>query len=52
MGGGYHSYFLDSGSEANEAGFKITRQYMKHECPGPGPEFFQGIRGACARFRY
>ena len=34
MGGGYHTYFVNSGSEANEAGFKIARQYMKHECPG------------------
>jgi taurine-pyruvate aminotransferase len=34
MGGGYHSYFVNSGSEANEAGFKIARQYMKHEYPG------------------
>jgi taurine-pyruvate aminotransferase len=34
MGGGYHTYFVNSGSEANEAGFKITRQYMKHEYPG------------------
>ena len=31
MGGGYHTYFVNSGSEANEAGFKIARQYMKHE---------------------
>jgi adenosylmethionine-8-amino-7-oxononanoate aminotransferase len=34
MGGGYHVYFVNSGSEANEAGFKIARQYMKHEHPG------------------
>jgi taurine-pyruvate aminotransferase len=34
MGGGYHAYFVNSGSEANEAGFKIARQYMKHEYPG------------------
>ena len=34
MGGGYHSYFVNSGSEANEAGFKIARQYVKHEYPG------------------
>ena len=34
MGGGYHTYFVNSGSEANEAGFKIARQYMKHEHPG------------------
>jgi taurine-pyruvate aminotransferase len=33
MGGGYHVYFVNSGSEANEAGFKIARQYMKHEKP-------------------
>ena len=34
MGGGYHTYFVNSGSEANEAGFKIARQYMKHESKG------------------
>jgi len=34
MGGGYHTYFVNSGSEANEAGFKIARQYQKHERPG------------------
>ena len=34
MGGGYHSYFVNSGSEANEAGFKIARQYHKHESSG------------------
>jgi uncharacterized protein (DUF1810 family) len=34
MGGGYHTYFVNSGSEANEAGFKIARQYMKYEYPG------------------
>ena len=34
MGGGYHTYFVNSGSESNEAGFKIARQYMKHEYPG------------------
>jgi adenosylmethionine-8-amino-7-oxononanoate aminotransferase len=34
IGGGYHTYFVNSGSEANEAGFKIARQYMKHEHPG------------------
>jgi len=34
MGGNYHTYFVNSGSEANEAGFKIARQYMKHEHPG------------------
>jgi adenosylmethionine-8-amino-7-oxononanoate aminotransferase len=33
MGGGYHSYFVNSGSEANEAGFKVARQYAKHEFP-------------------
>src|SRR3954467_93524 len=33
MGGGYHTYFVNSGSEANEAGFKIAWQYMKHEYP-------------------
>ena len=37
MGGGYHTYFVNSGSEANEAGFKIARQYMKHEYPGQLP---------------
>jgi taurine-pyruvate aminotransferase len=34
MGGDYHVYFVNSGSEANEAGFKIARQYQKHEKPG------------------
>jgi len=34
MGGGYHTYFVNSGSEANEAGFKIARHYMKHEHRG------------------
>jgi adenosylmethionine-8-amino-7-oxononanoate aminotransferase len=34
MGGGYHVYFVNSGSEANEAGFKVARQYAKHEFPG------------------
>ena len=34
MGGGYHTYFVNSGSEANEAGFKIARQYQKHDRPG------------------
>ena len=34
MGGDYHVYFVNSGSEANEAGFKIARQYAKHEHPG------------------
>ncbi len=34
MGGGYHTYFVNSGSEANEAGFKIARQFHKHESPG------------------
>jgi adenosylmethionine-8-amino-7-oxononanoate aminotransferase len=33
MGGNYHTYFVNSGSEANEAGFKIARQYAKHEFP-------------------
>lgn len=33
MGGGYHTYFVNSGSEANEAGFKITRQFMKQAHP-------------------
>jgi len=27
MGGGYHTYFVNSGSEANEAGFKIARRF-------------------------
>jgi adenosylmethionine-8-amino-7-oxononanoate aminotransferase len=34
MGGDYHTYFVNSGSEANEAGFKVARQYAKHEFPG------------------
>src|SRR5262245_27543252 len=34
LGGGNHVYFVASGSEANEAGFKFARQYMKHEKPG------------------
>ncbi|MBS0558501.1 MAG: aminotransferase class III-fold pyridoxal phosphate-dependent enzyme [Proteobacteria bacterium] len=34
MGGDYHTYFVNSGSEANEAGFKIARQFVKHEYPG------------------
>ncbi|MBN8893181.1 MAG: hypothetical protein BGP12_17915 [Rhodospirillales bacterium 70-18] len=34
MGGGYHTYFVNSGSEANEAGFKIARQYQKQERKG------------------
>ena len=34
VGGDTHVYFVNSGSEANEAGFKIARQYMKHEHPG------------------
>src|SRR5947208_8678199 len=29
-----HVYFVASGSEANEAGFKLARQYTKHEQPG------------------
>ena len=33
MGGGYHTYFVNSGSEANEAGFKIARQFMKQSYP-------------------
>ena len=33
MGGGHHVYFVNSGSEANEAGFKIARQYQKQEHP-------------------
>jgi adenosylmethionine-8-amino-7-oxononanoate aminotransferase len=33
MGGGYHTYFVNSGSEANEAGFKIARQYNRQEHP-------------------
>ena len=34
LGGGYHVYFVNSGSEANEAGFKFARQYAKQEFPG------------------
>ena len=34
FGGDTHVYFVNSGSEANEAGFKIARQYQKHEKPG------------------
>jgi taurine-pyruvate aminotransferase len=34
LGGDSHVYFVASGSEANEAAFKIARQYMKHEHPG------------------
>jgi adenosylmethionine-8-amino-7-oxononanoate aminotransferase len=34
LGGDNHVYFVASGSEANEAGFKFARQYMKHEHPG------------------
>jgi taurine-pyruvate aminotransferase len=33
-GGGYHTYFVNSGSEANEAGFKIARQYAKLQYEG------------------
>jgi adenosylmethionine-8-amino-7-oxononanoate aminotransferase len=33
VGGGYHTYFVNSGSEANEAGFKIARQYHRNETP-------------------
>ena len=33
MGGGYRAYFVNSGSEANEAGFKFARQYAKQEFP-------------------
>lgn len=33
MGGGYHTYFVNSGSEANEAGFKIARQYFRNNFP-------------------
>ena len=33
MGGNYHSYFVNSGSEANEAGFKVARQYFRNEHP-------------------
>src|SRR5262249_14619874 len=31
LGGDNHVYFVNSGSEANEAGFKFARQYMKQE---------------------
>src|SRR3989449_9835972 len=34
LGGDHHVYFVASGSEANEAGFKSARQYPKHETPG------------------
>jgi len=34
LGGDNHVYFVNSGSEANEAGFKFARQYMKQERPG------------------
>ena len=34
LGGDNHVYFVNSGSEANEAGFKIARQYAKQEHPG------------------
>ncbi len=34
LGDGYHVYFVNSGSEANEAGFKFARQYAKQESPG------------------
>jgi taurine-pyruvate aminotransferase len=34
LGGDSHVYFVASGSEANEAAFKVARQYMKHEHPG------------------
>ena len=34
MGGDTHVYFVNSGSEANEAGFKFARQWAKHEYPG------------------
>jgi adenosylmethionine-8-amino-7-oxononanoate aminotransferase len=34
LGGDNHVYFGATGSEANEAAFKIARQYMKHEHPG------------------
>jgi adenosylmethionine-8-amino-7-oxononanoate aminotransferase len=34
LGGDNHVYFVNSGSEANEAAFKFARQYMKHEHPG------------------
>jgi adenosylmethionine-8-amino-7-oxononanoate aminotransferase len=34
MGGDNHVYFVNSGSEANEAAFKFARQYMRHERPG------------------
>jgi adenosylmethionine-8-amino-7-oxononanoate aminotransferase len=34
LGGDNRVYFVNSGSEANEAGFKFVRQYMRHEFPG------------------
>jgi len=34
LGGDTHVYFVNSGSEANEAAFKFARQYQKQERPG------------------
>ncbi len=33
-GSANHGYFVSSGSEANEAGFRFARQYMKREHAG------------------
>src|SRR5690242_737007 len=33
LGGDNHVYFVNSGSEANEAAFKFARQYARHEFP-------------------
>ena len=33
LGGDTHVYFVNSGSESNEAAFKFARQYMRHEHP-------------------
>ncbi len=47
LGGDNHVYFVNSGSEANEAGFKIARQYIKQEHPG---EFrYKTLRPAVSR---
>ena len=34
LGGDTHVYFVNSGSEANEAAFKFVRQYQRQERPG------------------
>ena len=45
MGGGYHTYFVNSGSEANEAGFKIARQKIpsQHVLVCTDPTILGGI---------